>query len=511
MSKPSNNPTRLVFTAASKEELPVEFIKACNLPIVTTKGLKSGIASLLTKAPHGSPVVFVITGVGRERSVEAAKAVQLHLSPLAVVNVGTCGINTQSPAHLRALNDNTIFMVSETKTPKGRIKCLPFPPFPLPKNLEIEQVPLESLTRPQLCYNPCITTFVDMEAGFQNEVFKGLNIPFFAFKVATDICSSTTRADYRKSLARVRRLIKNLLSFLETRDFFPKISVIIPVHNRYEQLERAVSSVLHQTYRPHEIIVVDDGSDPPVEPCLSREVSQKIKLIRLNENKGVSFSRNVGIDSASGDWIALLDSDDHWTPYKLANQVAYLREKPFFEIIQCEEIWIRHGKRVNRCKHHEKKEGWLFEKSVELCAISPSAVLIKRSLFDTFGLFDQRFPACEDYEMWLRVTRHKPVGLNQEADLIKFGGHKDQLSARYPAMDRFRVAALLKALEDEDDPFIIQTIKEGLRTRLFILHAGAKKRHKDKAAQAYKEIVGLLDGQKEISWTDYPVLLSKHL
>ena len=498
--------TKLVITAAVRDELPISFIKECGCPVVTTKALRSGICGSFRKGREG--IVFVITGVGKEKSRQAAEAICEHLSPLAVVNVGTCGLN--SPTYSFGHNGPGVFVASETKTPEGVLRChLPLP-FPLPEDVKPQKAWIESLERPLLKHSPCIGPLVDMEAGFQNQIFSRKNISFSCLKVASDTCSDSTRRDYKNSLQRVRSLLQGILGFIDTKDLSPSISVIIPVRNRYRRLERCIRSVLAQTYKPKEVIVIDDASRPPIASMLPGDVVDKITLIRLQEKRGVSFARNQGIRKATGDWIALLDSDDEWTPGKLSNQVAYLQANPFFEILQCEEIWIRNGKRVNRCKHHEKEEGWIFEKSLGLCAISPSAVLLRKDLLDTYGPFDERFPACEDYELWLRITRQKPVGLNPEPDLIRYGGHSDQLSARYPAMDRFRVAALLKALENEDNPELIKSITAALKQRLLILYTGAQKRQKLHDASIYQEILGHLEAKRHVSWTNYPILLKKY-
>ena len=160
------------------------------------------------------------------------------------------------------------------------------------------------------------------------------------------------------------------------------------------------------------------------------------------QNRGVSSARNTGIRAASGDWIALLDSDDRWQADKLALQCRHLAEQPSYRIVHCDEIWIRNGVRVNPMKKHAKRGGHIFRHCLPLCAISPSAVLIHRSVFDAVGLFDEQLPACEDYDLWLRICARYPVLFTDEALVIKTGGHADQLSRRYWGMDRFRIHAL---------------------------------------------------------------------
>lgn len=258
-----------------------------------------------------------------------------------------------------------------------------------------------------------------------------------------------------------------------------KISVIIPVYNRPLAVRRAIDSVLKQSYAAHEIIVVDDASCDGTPAELQR-YRGKIQLISLPQNRGVSAARNTGIKAASGDWLAFLDSDDEWLPEKLKMAEEFHHRHPDYLIFQSEEIWVRNGRRVNPKRKHQKPQGWIFEPSLALCLVSPSAVVIHRSLFHSVGLFDETLPVCEDYDLWLRIARHYPVGLDERFGIIKYGGHKDQLSRTYWGMDRFRITAMEKHLNDESlgedlrRPLLRQLIQ---KTR--VLLNGARKRDKD--------------------------------
>jgi len=227
----------------------------------------------------------------------------------------------------------------------------------------------------------------------------------------------------------------------------PLFSVIIPVHNRYRPVKEAIDSVLSQTFSGHELIVVDDGSTDDT-PRVAEEYADRIRYLR-RENRGVSAARNTGVAASSAPWLAFLDSDDRWLPGKLERQARFIRENPGIMINQTDETWIRRGRRVNPRERHLKREGHIFIDSLELCLISPSAAVMSRECFDRYGPFDEDLPACEDYDLWLRVTARERVGLAPERLVVRHGGHPDQLSARYPAMDRFRVYAILKLLERE--------------------------------------------------------------
>ena len=268
------------------------------------------------------------------------------------------------------------------------------------------------------------------------------------------------------------------------------ISIILPVYNRPELINRSVDSVLNQSYRNFELIIVDDGSDDETADVVdeyTKTTDADIKMIQFKQNRGVSAARNAGIDHSSGEWIALLDSDDEWNADKLEKQMEFHQQNQNVIISQCNERWIRNGKQVNKRKIHRKKSGRIFIESLKLCLISPSAVIFHKDLVSEIGFFDESFQVCEDYDYWLRVLRKYPVGLLDERLLTRYGGHADQLSAQYWGMDRWRVKAMEKHLDaanmPEDDR--IALYKE-LINKLNVLYQGASKRKKP-AAQKYAD------------------------
>jgi glycosyltransferase involved in cell wall biosynthesis len=230
----------------------------------------------------------------------------------------------------------------------------------------------------------------------------------------------------------------------------PRVSVIIPTYNRADMLTRAVESVLTQTYTDFELIVVDDGSTDDTVGRLDG-FKDRISIIR-QKRKGVSAARNAGIAASKGDLLAFLDSDDQWLPDKLAVQVDFFDQSPNALICQTEETWIRNGRRVNPKTRHQKPSGDVFEPSLHLCLVSPSAVMMRRTLFDLVGQFDENLPACEDYDLWLRVSARFPVYLIDDPQIIKYGGHDDQLSRTVSGLDQYRVRALEKILNTGNLP-----------------------------------------------------------
>jgi glycosyltransferase involved in cell wall biosynthesis len=237
----------------------------------------------------------------------------------------------------------------------------------------------------------------------------------------------------------------------------PDVSVIIPTYNRAAMLHEAIASVLAQQDVRLELIVVDDGStDGSCDDLASlietaRGAAQvTFRLVRNIRNRGVAAARNAGVANATAPLIAFLDSDDLWAPTKLRRQIDFMRASSGCQIAQTEEIWIRDGRRVNPGRRHEKRAGDIFVASLRTCLISPSAVMMRTELFTALRGFDEQMIAAEDYDLWLRILRHHQVGLIEEPLVTRRAGHPGQLSATVPAIDRFRILALLKLLAGID-------------------------------------------------------------
>ncbi|MBI3314242.1 MAG: glycosyltransferase [Candidatus Omnitrophica bacterium] len=256
-----------------------------------------------------------------------------------------------------------------------------------------------------------------------------------------------------------------------------EISVIIPTFNRKDCLRKALQSVLSQAEVSFEIIVIDDGSTDNTRLMIERDFPQVTYIHQANQ--GPAAARNRGIERARGQWIAFLDSDDEWFPGKLKAQMDFFALNPDCLIAQTEEIWIRNGKRVNPMKKHKKSGGWIFEKCLPLCIISPSAVMMNRNLFEEVGLFDESLPACEDYDLWLRIAAKFPVGLIEKPYVVKYGGHADQRSHEFPAMDQFRIQSLIKIISAGGlKPEQEKAAREMLEFKAKIYRKGALKRGK---------------------------------
>jgi GT2 family glycosyltransferase len=264
----------------------------------------------------------------------------------------------------------------------------------------------------------------------------------------------------------------------------PEVSIIIPAFNRAWYLETTLQSVLDQTFKNFEVIVVDDGSTDGTLALL-RQFPQ-VRVHRWEDNRGVSAARNQGIEMARGEWICFLDSDDQWVESKLQVQVDWMQAHP--ECLACytDEIWIRKGVRVNPKNKHRKYSGDIFRQCLPLCIISPSSIMMRASVLETIGGFDTDLAACEDYDLWLRLTSRFPVHFISEKLIIKTGGHADQLSQKYRGMDRFRVYALEKILKQDGlSPQQGTWVLEALIEKCSILHTGYSNRGKNDEARLY--------------------------
>lgn len=271
----------------------------------------------------------------------------------------------------------------------------------------------------------------------------------------------------------------------------PCISVIIPTYNRCWILKEALDSVLSQEYNDFEIIVVDDGSNDATAALLS-SYGDRITTI-YQDNSGVSAARNAGILMAKGNYIAFLDSDDTWLPQKLSCQIDFFRSHPEAAICQTDEIWIRNGVRVNPKKRHKKPSGMIFEPSLQLCLVSPSAVMIQKSLFDEVGLFNEAFPACEDYDLWLRIGLYYPIYLIDRQMVVKRGGHDDQLS-RNPGLDQYRIQSIVNILESHQlKSHRYQAAVDVLKEKCRIYADGCIKRGRVEEAGFYRQIIDHFD------------------
>ena len=268
----------------------------------------------------------------------------------------------------------------------------------------------------------------------------------------------------------------------------PKVSVIVPTYNRADRLEETLRSIISQTYQDFELIVVDDGSTDNTPKVM--QSFPGAQYLAMEKNSGVSKARNLGLACAKGQFICFLDSDDLWDEKKLQIQVNWMENNADSRVCYTDEIWIRNGVRVNPMNRHRKYTGDIFRHCLALCIVSPSSVMIRAELFDEIGNFDESLPVCEDYDLWLRIAAKYEFHFIEAPLIIKQGGHADQLSRKYWGMDRFRVAALKKLLDQNSlDNERLQLTRSALVKKCSVLIQGFAKRGKKKDEFFYRELV----------------------
>jgi glycosyltransferase involved in cell wall biosynthesis len=280
------------------------------------------------------------------------------------------------------------------------------------------------------------------------------------------------------------------------------VSVVIPAFNRRDMLAQAVESVLAQDYIRNsekkeifELVVVDDGSNDGTRNML-QQYGTMVRCIAQNR-AGVSAARNRGLKETSGRYVAFLDSDDLWAEDKLSIQMNYLSTFPDAAMCYTEEIWQRDGRVVNSGRRHRKHSGWMFERVLPLCLLSLSSALFRRDVFERIGTFDESLPACEDYDFGIRLAHSYPWHLINKPLIIKRGGHPDQLSGAFPAMDVFRIRALLKALDMDLSQGQRRSVRAMIVQKSRVLAQGFTKRNKQADAAYYQDLIQQFQMEEE--------------
>lgn len=270
-----------------------------------------------------------------------------------------------------------------------------------------------------------------------------------------------------------------------------QIDVIVPTYNRAHTVARAIDSVLNQTYKNFNIYIVDDGSTDETSKVLERYKTLPNLHILYQKNGGVSSARNLAVNSSNAEWISFLDSDDEWLPNKLETQISWLKRHPEHRFLHNEEIWVRNGVRVNPKIKHQKSNDNIFLRSLDFCLISPSTVIMKRNLFIECGLFDESFVVCEDYDLWLKVMALEEIGFSNAIVTIKNGGHEDQLSTKFKAMDYWRIKSLINLYQTQNQlgPLAKDQIKDVVMKKSEILLRGYLKHQNTKA---FEEVSNML-------------------
>jgi glycosyltransferase involved in cell wall biosynthesis len=201
------------------------------------------------------------------------------------------------------------------------------------------------------------------------------------------------------------------------------VSVVLPTFNRGYCLERAIRSVLGQTYPDWELIVVDDGSTDDTQAVLESFKDPRIRVFRHSVNRGVAAARNTGLAAARGEFIAFLDSDDEWRPDKLTKQLDVMRRAPTAQLAFTDLVWRRGDVEAgsfartlpvfSKLLHqHPPTGGHLVipQRTMYLCLLQELPVksptlMIRAQILSSVGQFDEQLRSGEDWEFLLRAAR----------------------------------------------------------------------------------------------------------
>lgn len=247
----------------------------------------------------------------------------------------------------------------------------------------------------------------------------------------------------------------------------PKVSIITPLYNDKKYIEQAIKSILNQTYKDFEMIIVDDGSTDGSGELVRNKFRDKVRYIH-QENKGAATAVNKGISLSQGDYIAFCDSDDWWLPEKLEKQVKFLEVNQNFGLIYSDAFLAKDGILTRKT--------WLQSRKVlpcsggkEKCLISlfsknfipaPLTVLMRKSVIDRVGLFNENFSSTYDYEYWFRILEAGIQIAFSDKPLAVWNSHIGQGSRRIRKMKLDQVKILREFLIRnpefiKDHPFLV--------------------------------------------------------
>ena len=228
----------------------------------------------------------------------------------------------------------------------------------------------------------------------------------------------------------------------------PKVSVIIPTHNRPQLLERALRSVASQTFKDFEILVVQNGANQDSKVVVERLAAEGTPIRYLYEPKpDPCHARNVGIRASRGQYIAFLDDDDEWLPEKLKRQVEVMGRSPNVGLVTCGIYYIDDTNGTTKTPSFKETVSFKAFVTEGNLIWTLSSVLIRRECFDRVGLFDSRYPIANDYDLYLRLIKEYGFFLVIEP-LLRYHRHHGGLSKDLKR-SRLELVTVLESLRSE--------------------------------------------------------------
>ena len=239
------------------------------------------------------------------------------------------------------------------------------------------------------------------------------------------------------------------------------VTVVIPAYNRVKYIKQAIDSVLNQTYKNIELIVIDDGSSDGTYDLLESYSGQLILLTHENrKNKGQSASINLGLSQAQGEFIAVLDSDDYWELNKLKIQVAYMNKNPDIGLLYTNGYGVNESGEVIYPYHKDNHVEINDPNNVLVdCYLAlPVNSLVRKKVYDEVGGFNETYRAAQDHDMLIRIA--EKTNLAYLPDFLFYYRRHDQSISYMGTETRWRMGfKILKAAENRY-PYKKRTIKK---------------------------------------------------
>jgi glycosyltransferase involved in cell wall biosynthesis len=231
----------------------------------------------------------------------------------------------------------------------------------------------------------------------------------------------------------------------------PKVSIIIPTYNRANLIGRAIQSVLDQTYKDFELIIVDDGSIDYTEDIIKefQKKDKRIKYIRREKNRGGSAARNTGIKAARGEYIAFQDSDDEWLPEKLEKQMNVFENAPAeVGVVYTGFLRIKNDKKTyTPSSWVTQKEGNIYKELLKGNFVTTQSIVMRKECFVKTGMFDENLPRLQDWELVIRLSKYYDFKCVDEPLMISYYT-SNSISANQNALMIARKLILEKYFED---------------------------------------------------------------
>jgi teichuronic acid biosynthesis glycosyltransferase TuaG len=229
------------------------------------------------------------------------------------------------------------------------------------------------------------------------------------------------------------------------------VSIIMPAYNAELYIAQAIDSVVNQTYKKWELLVIDDGSTDATAAIAQRYANEDSRIYVISQaNQGLGAARNTGLRQASGTWIAFLDSDDLWEPAKLEKQLQLSEKLPHVDMIFTSGWTFNYDNRADIDQYHiitgEYSPSEMYQQEFEVNHVPVMSVIVKKTMTDAVGLQEVRpeFYGCEDWDYWLRMALNGATFYGMADLLFYYRQHGSNMSLNYIKMRLAEVAVYVK-------------------------------------------------------------------